>query len=409
MSSPTPPTGPASTTALRAAVVVVLFLTLAAAGLLAMDGMARMNRADMAGPVPPLFAPAVVTLMAGIALAAVVEGLARVAGRPAGEPGGGGDHDAAAPAVNRLAAAVAELRAALPGLLADLRPPARSPFADAPIHAEDDPAATEAPVDPSVVKLGRVVQLLEELKELALLDDTTRQARGHMAKERRKSSRLEEAALLIHRREWEQADALLTLVESLFPGDPEVLARRNELDDARGMARDAEWQQLARHVEDLMALSRYDEAAAAVGGFRSSHPNHADAAALAAGVASDRDAYTERTVTALYGEIKTAVDARQWRMALDGAQRFLHRFPDHPRSERIRQQVRVIQKNAEIEERHEQEDRIKELARGGRFAEAADLCQDLLERFPDSPQAPSLQALLPKLRDRSAVAEPAVE
>jgi hypothetical protein len=71
--------------------------------------------------------------------------------------------------------------------------------------------------------------------------------------------------------------------------------------------------------------------------------------------------------------------------------------------------VRTIQKNAEIEERHEQEDRIRELAKAGRFAESADLCQELLARFPDAPQAPSLRNLLPRLRERSAMAEAAVE
>lgn len=38
------------------------------------------------------------------------------------------------------------------------------------------------------------------------------------------------------------------------------------------------------------------------------------------------------------------------------------------------------------------------------FAEAADLSEDLLQRFPDSPQAAYLTELLPKLRERSALA-----
>jgi hypothetical protein len=247
------------------------------------------------------------------------------------------------------------------------------------------------------------------LKELALLDDVQRQARGQMSKERRKLERLEEASVLIQHREWEQADALLTLLESLHPGDADVLARRNELDDARGAARETAWTQVVRQVEDMVALARFDDASTAVAVFRRAHPTHVDAAGLAARVIADRDAHVERTAAAMFNEIRTAIEARQWRMALDGAQRFLGQFPDHPRSERIRQQVRTIQKNAEIEERHEQEDRIRELAKSGRFAESADLCQDLLARFPDSPQAPSLRNLLPRLRERSAMAEAAVE
>ena len=130
---------------------------------------------------------------------------------------------------------------------------------------------------------------------------------------------------------------------------------------------------------------------------------------MAALVASEREAHVEAGVAGLFNEIKTAVDARQWRMALDGCQRFLLKYPDHGRSDRIRQQVSTVQKNAEIEERHEQEERIKDLAKTGRFTEAAELCEGLLAQFPDSPQAGRLAQLLPRLRERSEMAEAAAE
>ena len=404
MSSPPPPPG---TAVLRGAVVVVLVLTVVAAALLVLRGLDEMNRSDLSGRVPPLFAPAVLTVLGGVASAAVVEGLARVAGRPAAaaDPG--------------LAGAVEQLRAAAVSMASPPAPPpaVAQPSAAEPEAAEpafesvvaDEPAVADPAVDPYLPQFERMVQLLDEIRELTVLDEAGRAARGQAAKDRRKAGRLDEADLLAHRHEWAQADALLTLLESLHPGDAEVLARRTEVDDARSAHREAEWAQLVRHAEDLMALSRYDEAAAAVAAFRASYPNHDDAAGLAAQVAGDRDAHVEAGVNALFHEIKTAVDGRQWRMALDGCQRFLHRFADHPRADRIRQQLRPIQKNAEVEERHEQEERIKDMARAGRFAEAADLCQDLLDRFPDAPQAPSLRNLLPRLRERSALAEAAVE
>jgi outer membrane protein assembly factor BamD (BamD/ComL family) len=99
------------------------------------------------------------------------------------------------------------------------------------------------------------------------------------------------------------------------------------------------------------------------------------------------------------------VEDHKWRAALEGVQNYLQRFPDHPRAVKIRQQLRVIQKNAEIEERHEQEERIRALINSRQFAEAADLSEDLLQRFPDSPQATYLSELLPKLRARAGAGE----
>ena len=50
------------------------------------------------------------------------------------------------------------------------------------------------------------------------------------------------------------------------------------------------------------------------------------------------------------------------------------------------------------------EDRIRDLVNSQQYAEAADLAEDLLQRFPDSPQAAYLTELLPKLRERSGAA-----
>ena len=61
----------------------------------------------------------------------------------------------------------------------------------------------------------------------------------------------------------------------------------------------------------------------------------------------------------------------------------------------------TIQRNAEIEDRRAQEHQIKELARGGSYADAAELCEDLLAPYPGSAQAANLGALLPKLRERA--------
>ena len=288
-----PPTG-----ILRAAVVVVLVLTLAAVGLLVMAAMADAGRPNQVGPVPPLFVPAVATLLAGVALAAVIEGLARVVGRPAARPA-----DGAGPG---LALAAAELREAAIALQ-PVPTPTPVEATTAPAVADVvEPVATAA--DPYLAHFERMVHLLEEIKELTVLDEAGRQARGQQAKERRKHGRLEEADLLIHRQAWEQADALLTLLESLHPGDDHVLTRRSELEDARLAHRDAEWQQLVRHAEDLMALNRYDEAATAVAGFRESYPAHGDAAGLAAMVGSERSAHAEAGVT---GAVRRDQDGRR--------------------------------------------------------------------------------------------------
>jgi hypothetical protein len=86
-----------------------------------------------------------------------------------------------------------------------------------------------------------------------------------------------------------------------------------------------------------------------------------------------------------------------WR-ALAGAQKLMDQSPGHRRAAAIREQFATIAENAEIEQRQEMERHIQELLRAKQFSEAIDLAEQLLDRFPTSPQAESLQELLPKMR-----------
>jgi TolA-binding protein len=418
-----PETKPPSTLLLRTAAVAVLSLSMTACTLQVLE----LSAFSLATLIQPLL-----TFIAGIALAAIVDGIAQLVAAPTPA-----SNDSSA-SFQELIAAVNHLHANLPGLMAQaIEPLTPAPaetlteyaesypaepaaayadstgeftdgttgdYADSPADSASGPAPT-LPVSNIEVQLEKMVRLLEEMKEVSMLDESQRQTRRLQQQQRRKTSRLEEAARLINQQDWQEADALLHLLESLHPGDSDVLACRNQLDDSRISAQTEHWDALQKQVADLLALSRYSEAVTACQQFLEHFPTHTDAQRLTQRIKQEQQIYTENAATRLYDEIKSAVENRKWRGALDGIQSFLERFPDHPRANKIRQQVRVIQKNAEIEERHEQEERIRQLINARQYTDAADLSEDLLQRFPDSPQAAYLSELLPKLRERSSVAE----
>jgi outer membrane protein assembly factor BamD (BamD/ComL family) len=392
--SQTDPTAGASTILFRIVAVLVLFLSITAGGLQVLASLSLLDHPDPSAPVPAvtLFIPPLLSLIAGIALSTLLEGVARVVGCQPAQPA---DHTAAE--VN-LMMTVAELQNSLPAQIAEAVQQAVSQIQVPPGESSGESAITAQ-------HLERLVKLMEEMKELSMLDDGQRQSRRKQTTARRKNSRLEEAHSLIEQRNLAQADALLHLLESLHPGDPEVLALRNQLDDARLENQSADFENLDRQVADLLALSKYPEAIEGIDQFLETYPAHDQARQLSQRIRSEQQIHLDTTSNRLYEQIKAAVEARQWRTALDGIQDFLDRYPEHPRAEKIRKQVRVIQKNAEIEERHEQEDHIRQLINDRRFGEAADLSEDLLQRFPDSPQSAYLTELLPKLRERSAAIE----
>jgi hypothetical protein len=103
-----------------------------------------------------------------------------------------------------------------------------------------------------------------------------------------------------------------------------------------------------------------------------------------------------------YERVQRAVDQRHWRDALEGARQLVSTFPGHPRAVSVGHQIPTLKANAEIEERREHELRIEALIRARRFAEAATQAEDVVARYPGSPQAMSLDKLLPRLRDLAA-------
>ena len=324
-------------------------------------------RTEVSTPVIVFYTPVVITIVAGVALATLLEGIARLTlvQHSPSESGSSGNI--------RLLSALADLQNAVNALGVQLQSPLQT--------AAGEPASM--PQSPALeLHMERMVKLLEEMKEVSMLDEAQRQTRRKQTMVRRKTTRLEEAARHVNRQNWEEADALLHLLESLHPGDLEVLACRNQLDDARIANQADQWDQVQRSVDELLAMSRYEEALLATTAFLDRFPSHPECQQLAMRIRHDAHAHSEALANRMYEEIKSAVESRQWRAAFEAIQRFLEQFPDHSKSAKIRNQIRVIQKNAEIEERHELEEKIRELIAARQYADAADLSEDLLNRYP---------------------------
>jgi hypothetical protein len=128
-------------------------------------------------------------------------------------------------------------------------------------------------------------------------------------------------------------------------------------------------------------------------------PGNVEAQRLLVRVQRERDIHVETSVSRMVEEIRHDIDRRLWRRALQHAQRLVDRFPEHAKATRVSEQLPTLQQNAEIEERQELEVRIQELIRGHKFQEAIDLSEELLTRFPHSPQAEAIETLLPRIRE----------
>jgi hypothetical protein len=136
-------------------------------------------------------------------------------------------------------------------------------------------------------------------------------------------------------------------------------------------------------------------------------PYSSDARTLHQRVEHEYEVYLESDAQRMFDDIRQHIERRSWRRALAHAMRLIEICPNHRLAVQIRPQLQTLRDNAEIEQRQEMEAQIQELIRAGRLHDAIVLGEDLLRRYPASPQAESLEVMLPRLRElaRSGVEE----
>jgi outer membrane protein assembly factor BamD (BamD/ComL family) len=81
----------------------------------------------------------------------------------------------------------------------------------------------------------------------------------------------------------------------------------------------------------------------------------------------------------------------------------MENHPESPETQSLKAQIEDLRRNAAIEERKEWETRIAEHVQTGRHREAYALAMDLVDKYPDSPQAKDIQRNLDQMKARAGI------
>jgi outer membrane protein assembly factor BamD (BamD/ComL family) len=119
-------------------------------------------------------------------------------------------------------------------------------------------------------------------------------------------------------------------------------------------------------------------------------------------VRREGQAYRAEQRATMYQRIEQAAMRRRWREAVEAARAFLDAHGDSPEAEPVRLQMPTLEDNARLEAVRELRDRIRDLINRRRFAEAASLARELIERYPDTAAAEDLRGQLPRLDELAA-------
>jgi tetratricopeptide (TPR) repeat protein len=242
---------------------------------------------------------------------------------------------------------------------------------------------------------------LDQLEDLLRLGPEELARRRAQARDEQTQADLEQVrSLLAGGEPYEAARALDAFVAE--QGQSEQTAElRKAIVRLRAASREQTPPQRAKMVEDLMAVSRFDEALEEARQLAEEQPDDASMSALLARVQRERDAYRAERIARLYNQVERHVSARQWDRALADARELIEAYPDAPQARQVRGQIETLQDNARIQAARAMGARIRDLIARRRFAEALTLAEELIEHHPDTAAAEDLRRQLPRLRERA--------
>jgi len=224
-----------------------------------------------------------------------------------------------------------------------------------------------------------VVSLLSEIMENTLLDNEDKAAKYREAHERLEEFRVRYAESgQVHEMEVQLSEAL----------------RQHER---------TEITHIAEQVQRYMGLGLWERAMEMARALAEQFPENPEASRLPETVRLEQDANRRQEQQRLYREIEHLVSRKHWRQALRTAETLLEAHADSPEAHTLKDQMDELRRNAAISERREWEVRIAEHVQTGRHREAYALAMDLMEKYPDSPQALDIRQNLEQMKARAGI------
>lgn len=247
-----------------------------------------------------------------------------------------------------------------------------------------------------------LVELLREVRDISLLTPEERTKRLETAGRALAAELEREVPRLLREHRWREARKRVQEARERFPTFPQFEQLEKQIETMRAEVESRDVEQAERQIHDLAALEAWERAAEVVRELLERHPDSKKANDLAAVVRMKYEKSQAEQRARLMTHAQEQVRQRDWQGALQIANTIVQRYPKSPEAEALRLQIPTLVENAEIQNRQRLEAQIRALIQERRYDVAFQSANDLIDRYPNSPQAEALRAQLPKLRERAA-------
>ena len=261
----------------------------------------------------------------------------------------------------------------------------------------------DAQADQQAHWLEELVHLTRELRDIELLSEPERAARLKHESDELVQQLGHDIPALLREHNLQEAQQRLQRARRRFPSLAQWDALARQIEQARAQFETHDLEMATREVDDLAALGAWERAVDIVRTLRQRHPTSEKVAELTRRVALARDKATAEERARLMSQAQDATNRRQWGQALRLVETVITRFPGSAEAHELRIQLSTVRTNAEIQRRQEMEAQIRGLLKEHHFSDALRIANELIEQYPESPQAHALrEQILPRLEQRAA-------
>ncbi len=248
-----------------------------------------------------------------------------------------------------------------------------------------------------------VVSLLAEIMENTLLDEGDKAAKRELAKRQRRRALKREIGALVEAGKYPEAKERLDDFRFRYHEKEEADALQARLEEALAQHGRTEVEQIIAEIQQYMSLALWDRAIEMADRLAAQYPENAEAVRLPETVRIEKAASHRQEQQRVYREIEHLASRKHWRQAIEAAEHLIESYPDSPEAAKLREQMDELKHNAAVVERREWEGRITEHVQAGRHLMAYNLAVELMEKYPDSPQAAAIRERLEQLKARAGV------
>jgi tetratricopeptide (TPR) repeat protein len=254
--------------------------------------------------------------------------------------------------------------------------------------------------------LDELVVLMREVRDISLLTEEQRSLRLQAQGKAVLNLLQREVPVLLREHNWIEARNRVEEARERFPSFSEWDTLEEGIEQMRTQVEAHDIEAAQRQIDDLTSLGAWDRVAEVLNELLERHPDSVKANELAQGLRAQRHQAEAEQRARLMAQAQEASNAREWKEALNLATSLIQRYPKSPEAQALRMQLPTLQENAEIQIRQRMEAEIRDLIKEQRFDEALRITHELLQQYPDSPQASVLREQLPRLEERATAMEP---